>query len=107
LDAISLVLPIFAVTKILCGLLKVYLGDYSNMLRELSKYSSKACLNWTEIFSNDSKFKFPLGSTNFQGEFLKDFILLLLGGMIYMLLILFILHVNNLSKIYSNQLKEE
>ena len=104
MDAISLVFPIFAIAKIDSGFITVYLGDYSNMLKEFSKYSSKACLDWTNIFSNNSEFKFPLDSTNFEVELLKDFILLLLSGVIYMLLILFILHVNNLSKIYSNQL---
>ena len=103
MNAISLVLPVFAVTKIISELLKINLGDYSNMLKELSKYSSKACLDWTNIFSNNSEFKFPLDSTNFEVELLKDFILLLLSGVIYMLLILFILHVNNVSKIYFKQ----
>ena len=99
MDAISIVIPIFTTAKITLGLLVIYLGDYSNTLREFSKHPSKACSDWAKSISDNPEFCIPnVDSTSFENKFLKDFILLLLSGIIYVLVIVFILHVSYLSK---------
>ena len=76
------------------------MGDYSNSLREFSKNPSKTCLRWAKSVSDNPELNIPiLDSTKFEEAFRKDFLLLLLSGIIYLLLIIFILLVYvNLSK---------
>jgi len=99
LDAISIVIPIFTTAKITLGLIVSYFGDYSNTLREFSKHPSKACSDWAKSIFDNPEFCIPnVDSTSFENKLLKDFILLLLSGIIYVLVIVFILHVSYLSK---------
>jgi len=99
MEVASIVFPLFATANITFELIIVYLGDYSDVLRSFSENPSKSCLNWAKSVSDNPELNIPVfNSTHFAETFRKKLLWLLLSGIIYLLLISFILYVNNLSE---------